>query len=590
MADVRTQRRLAAILAADVVGYSKMIRADEEGTLARLKALQAGLIDPKIAEHQGRIVKLMGDGILAEFPSVVDAVRAATEIQQGVAEWATGFQDDERLEFRIGINLGDVIIDGDDIHGDGVNVAARLEGIAEPGGICIAANVYDQVRDRMDLRFEDLGAHELKNIDRPVQVWQWTAKRAAAQTPASKDADTDAEKPTIAVLPFNNMSGDPEQEYFSDGITEDIITVLSKNHWFFVIARNTTFVFKGQAVDVSDVGKQLGARYVLEGSVRKAGNRVRVTAQLIDTATGSHLWAEKYDRELADIFAVQDEITHAIVGELTPQFLTAEVQRARRKTDAELDAWDLIMRGREHLWRVNREDNLKAQKFFEKAIARAGGSALGRSDLAMSYQWQLTFGWTEDPSQALQMMSNLAEQAAAADPDDAYALVAISFVKTYSGRFADGAEFGRRAIAANPNLALAQTALGFALIFSGEYGAGIEANELALRLSPRDPFMAGALASLALAYYLCERYEEAESVGRRLNLEQPDMPTGYRVRAASLAQLGRLDEAKPIVADHILRLIPGHTATDVGKQLPFGDNDEGRRHFLEGLVKAGLPE
>ncbi len=327
------ERRLAAILASDVVGYSRLIRADEEGTLAALKDLRAELIDPTLAEHNGRIVKLMGDGMLAEFASVVDAVRAAVETQRAVAERNADIQEEKRIEFRVGINLGDVVIDGDDIQGDGINVAARLEGMAEPGGICVSGMVYEGVRDRIDIPFVDMGEQEVKNIDRPVRVWRWIAE---AEVTVSVSAEAEEplalpDKPSIAVLPFTNMSGDPEQEYFADGIAEDIITALSYISGLFVVARNSTFAYKGCSSDVRRIARELGAGYLVEGSVRKAGHRVRITAQLIDGATGGHLWAERYDRDLEDIFALQDEVTGTIAARIEPELGAVERQRAERK-------------------------------------------------------------------------------------------------------------------------------------------------------------------------------------------------------------------------------------------------------------------
>ena len=326
------ERRLAAILATDVVGYSRLIRADEEGTIAALKTLRADVIDPKLAEHHGRIVKLMGDGMLAEFPSVVDAVRAAVETQQAVAEHNSDLPKDKWIEFRVGINLGDVVIDGDDIHGDGVNLAARLEALAEPGGICISAAVYDQVRDKLDMPFRDMGEQDVKNIDRPVRVWQWVAGTApgTAGSPASSSPLALPDKPSIAVLPFDNMSDEMDQEYFADGLTEDIITELSRFQTFFVIARHSAFVYKGKAVSVQDVGCELGVHYVVEGSVRKAGDRLRVVVQLIEAASGNHIWAERYDRELGDIFDLQDELTQAIVAAIPGRLESADLNRIKR--------------------------------------------------------------------------------------------------------------------------------------------------------------------------------------------------------------------------------------------------------------------
>jgi len=343
-------RRLAAIFAADVVGYSRLIRADEEGTIAALKSLRADLIDPRIAQYNGRIVKLMGDGILVEFASVVDAVRAAAETQQAVARRNAELPEEKRIEFRIGINAGDVVIDGDDIHGDGVNVAARLEGLADAGGFCISESVHDQVRDRLDLPFEDMGEQTVKNIDRPIRVWRWLeAARPGSTVTGSKPLPL-PDKPSIAVLPFTNLSGDPEQEYVADGITEDLITALSKIRWFFVIARNSTFTYKGHAIEVRQVSRELGVRYVLEGSIRKSSDRVRISAQLIDATTGRHVWAEHYDREIEDIFELQDEMTQTIVAAVEPELGAFERERALRKPPQSLDAWETYQRGLWHMW------------------------------------------------------------------------------------------------------------------------------------------------------------------------------------------------------------------------------------------------
>jgi adenylate cyclase len=348
MAEERVERRLAAVLAADVAGYSRLMGEDEEGTLAALKMLWRDLSDPKIKEHRGRVVKTTGDGLLVEFGSVVDAVRCAVEVQREMGMRNAAIPAEQRIEFRMGINLGDIIKDKGDIYGDGVNIAARLEALAEPGGICVSRVVRDQVRDKLDFAFEDRGEQQVKDIARPVRVFDVrTAVESSQMTPnlpATPPPLPLPEKPSIAVLPFQNMSGDAEQEYFVDGMVEDIVTALSRNRAFFVISRNTTFTYKGQAVDVAKVARELGVRYVLEGSVRRAGSRVRITAQLIDAASGHHLWADRYDREMADVFAVQDEITRTIAGELAPGILAAEMQQARRKDPSQLDAWNRTMR------------------------------------------------------------------------------------------------------------------------------------------------------------------------------------------------------------------------------------------------------
>ena len=367
MTEERVQRRLAAILAADIVGFSRLMEADEEGTLARLKTLRADVIDPKVAEYGGRVFKSTGDGVLAEFSSAVDAVRHAIDVQRAMAELNADTPDDSRIAFRIGISLGDVVIDGEDLLGNGVNMAARMEGLADAGGICVSGNVQEHIGNSLDVMFEDMGEQSVKNIARPVRCYR--VRRPVDQAARIRQSES-ADKPSIAVLPFNNISGDPEQEYFADGISEDIITALSRIREFSVIARNSTFTYKGRSVDVQTIAKELAARYVLEGSVRKAGSRVRVTAQLIEGTTGNHLWAERYDRDLVDIFAVQDEITHTVVGTIGPELGRAEQQRANSKPPDNLGAWDCYQRGKWHLHRRTneqmKEDLAKARSLFER--------------------------------------------------------------------------------------------------------------------------------------------------------------------------------------------------------------------------------
>ena len=366
MAGEDIERRLAAILAADVVGYSRLMGKDDAGTLTAVKALRKELFAPKVVEHHGRIVKLMGDGALVEFPSVVDAVECAVAVQRGVAARNAGVPEDKCIALRIGVNLGDIIIEGNDIYGDGVNVAARLQELATPGGIALSATAHEHAMAKVDIGFRDGGEHDLKNIAKPVRVWRWSEGEAATVDEAAPLPLPD--KPSLAVLPFTNMSGDPEQEYFSDGITEDIITELSRFRSLFVIARNSSFHYKGQSPKVQDVGRELGVQYVVEGSVRKAGNRARITAQLVEAASGNHLWAERYDRDLDDIFAVQDEVTNAIVTAIEPTLGSAERDRARRKPTGRLDAWESYQRGLWHTYRNTAADNTEAQVFFRRAI------------------------------------------------------------------------------------------------------------------------------------------------------------------------------------------------------------------------------
>ena len=393
-------------MAADVAGYSRLMGADEEGTLGKLKALRKAVVDPKIVEHRGRIVKTTGDGMLVEFASAVDAARCAVEIQRDAAAQNVDVPQDRRIEFRIGVHVGDIIIDDNDIFGDGVNIAARLEGIAEPGGVCISDDAQRQIRGKVDFSYSDMGLQTLKNITEPMRAWHMRLGTDAisllplhsSAVPVQALALPD--KPSIAVLAFQNMSGDVEQEYFADGIAEDIITALSKSRWLFVIARNSSFTYKGHAVDIKQIGRELGVRYVLEGSVRKAGNRLRITGQLVEAATGNHLWAERYDRALEDIFAVQDEITHSIIGAIAPGILAAEIQRSQGKETAELGQWERLMRAHWHIRRFTREDSSEAIRLLDELLRRQPDNALALADLAFSLHFAALFGWTDAPAAA----------------------------------------------------------------------------------------------------------------------------------------------------------------------------------------------
>jgi adenylate cyclase len=427
------ERRLAAILAADVVGYSRLIRADEEGAIAALKALRANLIDPLISKNNGRIVKLMGDGMLLlmgdgmllEFASVVDAVRTAVETQAAVAEYNAGLPEDQRIEFRIGVNLGDVVIDGDDIHGDGVNIAARLESLGEPGGICVSDKVYEEVRDRTGFTFEDMGEQEVKNINRPVRVWRWVAGATPkADGSATKEGTLPLpNKPSIAVLPFDNMSGDPDQDYFADGISEDIITELSRFRSLFVIARNSSFSYKGKSVKVQEVGADLGVQYLVEGSVRKSGERVRITVQLVEAATGNHIWAHRYDQNLEEIFAVQDEVTQSIVATLPGLLEQADARRAERKHTENMTAYDHVMRGNQYLNRLTPEDNVNAQRMYEKAISLDPQYAHAHARLSIAYFYSV-YIWSMNGAAKVKSLE-LARKAHALDGNDSWSYASL---------------------------------------------------------------------------------------------------------------------------------------------------------------------
>jgi adenylate cyclase len=582
------ERRLAAIMAADVVGYSRLIRVDEDGTLAALKRLIAELIGPKIAEHRGRIVKLMGDGLLAEFTSVVEAVSAAAEMQQALAERNVSLPQDRRIEFRVGVNLGDVVIDGEDIHGDGVNVAARLEGLAEAGGVCISGAVHDQVRDRIGLRFEDLGKQQVKNIDRPVRVWRWVRDAVAPPPETAHTKRPLPDRPSIVVLPFNNMSRDPDQEYFSDGISEDLITDLSKIAGLFVIARNSAFVYKDKAVSVPQVCRELGVRFALEGSIRKAGNRIRVTAQLIDGASGGHVWAERYDRDLTDIFEVQDDITQQIVDALKVTLSTAEKARILDGGTKDVNAHDFFMRGRELIFGVKRDREMfdLATAYFRRAIELDPGYAAPHAGLAMAYQLDHQNRWSDGSSTSLDKAERFANEATAKDHLDPFghyvaALVALS-KKDYE-RWLHEAD---TALSLNPNYAPALSVRGFLHIYTGEPMKAIPYIERAMRLDPA--FQQQYLHFLASAYYVAGDYETAAALFRDRIAVNPNTDLSRAFLASSLGHLGKPDEAREVWCE-LQQINPKYSPADHVGRLPFRDPADAER-VTEGLRKAGLVE
>ncbi len=579
------ERRLAAILATDVVGYSRLIRADEEGTIAALTALRADLIDPKIAEHHGRIVKLMGDGMLAEFASVVNAVRAAVETQQAEAEHNSDLPEDKRIVFRVGVNLGDVVIDGDDIHGDGVNVAARLEGLAEAGGICISGSVYDQVRDRLDLAFEDMGEQEVKNIDRPVRVHRWTG--AAADPMPGTEAERVLplpEKPTIAVLPFANLSGDPEQEYFADGISEDIITGLSKNPDVSVISRNSTFSYKGKPVRVREVSEDVGAQYVLEGSVRKAGQRIRVSAQLVDAASDRHLWAERYDRDLDDIFVVQDEVVGSIVhalGATDGALEKSARQRSIESSVTNLSAYDCYLQGRAHFYRHGDSGFEEAQVLYEKAIALDPGFARAYSALAVLHFVRfISFNASFESIE--RKVLDLALQSVRLDPDDYRAHWVLGRLYVHQGQHAQGLADFDRALRINPNDANLLANSGRALVYAGRAEEAVVRCKRAIQLNPNCPDW--YWWQLGFSYFHLGRYEDALEALERMTA--PDQ--SRRLLAAVYAHLGQLDEGRH-KAEEFMKLVPNFSIREWAKTEPYTDPSELER-YVDGLRKAGLAE
>jgi adenylate cyclase len=583
-------RRLAAILAADVAGYSRLMGVDEEGTHERLRAHFQELVDPKITEHRGRIVKNTGDGMLTEFPSVVDAVRCAVEVQRGMAERNTGTPPEKRIEFRIGINLGDVIAEGEDIFGDGVNIAARLEALAEPGGICISRVVRDQVRDRLDYTFEDLGEQQVKNISRPVRVYRVRDGAASIEEPlpASPRPLPLPDTPSVAVLPFSNMSGDPDQEFFADGIAEDIITALSRFPSLFVIARNSSFIYKGRAVDVKQVGRELGVRYVLEGSLRKSGDRIRVTAQLVEAETGKHVWAGRYDRDLVDIFALQDEITEAVTIAVAPAIADAERQRAMRKPPQSLDAWAAYQRGLWHSEKYTAEDNRIAEHFFQQAIELDPTFAGGYNGLAISRITAATRFATIDLVEAARSAEELARRALALDPSNAGGCTCLSWALLLRGDFEGALSEAHRALVLSPSLAGAHSTMGAVLIFSGRLKEGLAEEQTALRLDPRSPTRADHLLRIAAGHYFCGAYEDSVEAAKQAIRSQPNSPLPYRFLAAALGQLGRTEEAAEALQRHVA-IAPAALESFVRYGLPFFRSEE-HAHLVDGLRKAGMPE
>ena len=579
------ERRLAAILAADVAGYSRLMGIDEERTHKDLKAHCHELVEPKIQQHRGRIIKNTGDGFLAEFTSVVEAVRCATEIQQGMRVRNAEMPDDRRIDFRVGVHQGDIISDGGDIFGDGVNVAARLEGIADPGGICVSARVQEDVRDKLDLALDDIGEQQLKNIERPVRAYRILFENKATR---SRPALALPDRPSIAVLPFDNMSGDPEQDYFADGIVEEIITALSCFRHLFVIARNSSFTYKGRAIDVKQVGHELGVRYVLEGSVRRAANRVRITAQLIDAKIGGHLWANRFDGTREDIFDLQDQVTASVVGVIAPKIEKAEIERAKRKPTGSLDAYDYYLHGLASLYQDTKEANDEALRLFGKAIEldRNFATAYGMSALCyVSRQWK---HWMLEPQKEVTEAARLVNRAAELGRDDAMALSAAGMAAELVVRDLDRAVvLLDRSLLLNPNLAISWVRSAWVRISLGQFDLAIEHASRAIRLSPLDPFLVGMQSAIAFAYFCAGRYDQSAAWAEKAVKEQPTFAAALRVLAASSASLGRMKEA----TEALVRLKETKAPVHISElwHFPFREPKYFAK-YAEALRKAGFPE
>jgi len=578
------ERRLTAIFAADVAGYSRLVGADEEGTIDRLGAHRRELIEPKIAEHQGRLVKTTGDGVLAEFASPVKAVRCAIDVQHGMAARNADIPEGQRIEFRIGINLGDVVVEDGDIFGDGVNVAARLENIAEPGAVLISRAVRDFVTDTAELALEDLGERELKNIAKPVQVFR-IAPPAQAAAAAQAPAPAVPQKPSIAVLPFTNMSGDPEQEYFSDGMTEDLITDLSKISALFVIARNSSFAYKDKAVKVQEIGRDLGVRFVLEGSIRKSGNRVRITAQLIDAESGGHLWADRFDRDLTDIFATQDEVVERIVRALAVTLTQGEAARLRRRGTENVAVYETWLRARQLLSGSTRETVAQAKAMYRRAIELDPNFAAAQAGLALATIADYVSDWAPDPAAALDEAERWARRAVELDDSEPVGHMALGSVMLWR-RDHDGAlaEF-RRMIELDPNFAQGHSATGLALMYAGRSAEALEAFAVAKRLDPHHSSIVlhfVAQANFSLGNYGTAAKQLLERISRT-----PGTDSSRMMLAACYGHLGRIEEARAAWAE-LMKVNPNFSFEQRERVLPYKDPRDFTR-IAEGLAKAGLP-
>jgi adenylate cyclase len=574
----KVERRLTAILAADVSGYSRLVSADEEGTIALVASHLREIIQPAVGDHGGQVIKTTGDGVLAAFASVVSALQCAIRIQTAMAERNAGVAVGKRVDFRMGLHAADVVIEGGDIFGDGVNVAARLEALAAPGGICVSGRVQEDTHGRIEVAFEDLGEQTVKNMPRPVRTFRVRMDGAGPVPELRLELPS---KPSIVVLPFQDRSGDPEQEYFADAITEDIVTALSRWRWFFVIGRNSSFAYKGRAVDVTQVGRELGVRYVLQGSVRKLGRRVRVTAQLIDATSASNIWADSYDRQLEDLLALQDEITEQVVGAIEPAMLHSEGARIARKDLKDFNALDCFQRGMWHLNKVTGPEHRLALQHFREAIARDPELALGYIGLARALYGGAVYGWSSQPSADLVAARDAAHEAIRLDPRDAYAYFASSGASLFLRRHHEALTEARKTVALNPNFGFGHFRLGQVLIYAGRAAEAIAPIERSLRYSPYDPQQGAMLSMLALAHYHAGRFEDAirhaESAAAVRDIR------GAGILAAGLARIGRTDDARRAFPPQLEQF----AAAQHMRRAPYARESD-REDFIEGLRLAGI--
>lgn len=590
----RVQRRLAAIFAADVAGYSRLMAQDEIGTLQALTAHRE-VMDRLIAEQGGRIANTAGDSVLAEFPSAVDAVQCAVQVQKALAALNAGVDPNRALSFRIGIHVGDVVVRGSDLLGDGVNVAARLEGLAEPGGVCISGDAHRQVRKALPIPFTDLGSQQLKNIDEPVQVLTMRFDESSSASTGAQALSLARtlplpDKPSIAVLPFVNMSPSPDAEFFADGITEDIITALARLKWLFVIARNSTFTYRGKAVDVRQVARDLGVRYVVEGSVRASGQRIRITAQLIDAKTGNHIWAERYDRHLNDIFAVQDEITESVVATIEPHLYAEESLRASMEPPESIAAWGLVIRALTLINKADRRENQQAQLLLNRAIENEPSYARAHAVLSWAKWWEAFNQWTPDASAVSAVYEDAAEvagHALALDPDEPWARMTVGLTLSRSGHQNQALEQIRTALDAHPNWALGRAMCGLVLVRAGRFDDAISETGHALRMSPLDTFAGIYMVFHALALMSARRFSEALIYFRKTVQSHPDFLGQYGALISCCGHLGLIEEAQMYLRRRNKLTSTPYSVSQTRREMSrFAHADV----FVEGLSKAGVPE
>jgi adenylate cyclase len=593
LAGERVERRLAAVMAGDVAGYSRLMGRDEEHTLAQLKAFRKTLVDPRIATHRGRIVKTTGDGMLVEFASAVDAARCGVEIQREMAQQNAEVPSELRIEFRIGIHVGDIIIDDNDIFGDGVNIAARLEGIAEPGGVCISDDAHRQIRGKIDVVFDDIGEQTLKNIAEPMRAWHM---RLAGETapairsnpsPIHVQALALPDKPSIVVLPFDNMSAEPGQDYLADGIVEAITAALSCIRSFFVIARSSAFTYKGRTTNARDIGKELGVAYLLEGSVQKAGNRLRIIVQLIETAGGAHVWSSRFDGAMDDFFDLEDRITEQVAGALQPSIRIAEIERSRRKRPQDLGSYDFTMRAMPHVWAFEKAESARAIELLEKALAIDPAYPLALSLAGWCHAQRAVYNWAEEIAASQAMARSLAERAAEISGDDPIILAVLGAVHTFVRNHGTARVLLERAVALDPNAAWAWSRLGWLENYTDQPQKAIGSFERALRLSPIDPMNFNNYVGLGSSHEVAQEYDKAALFYRRALEERPNATWIYRHLASSLSGGGRIEEAKQALAE-MMRYYPDLTVSKFKQAMVFSSATMDR--VADNLRKLGLPD